>query len=154
MIQLAYTSLASKALSKSQLLLLLQQARVFNAEKNITGVLLYKDLSFFQVIEGDDTTILNLMRSISNDKRHFNITTLYTRPIESRNFNLWSMGYINLENSEADLHGFEVPEFEFPLQNLNGNLRELVNIAKAKQLVLQFSSRQVESELKQSSIGQ
>ncbi len=153
MIQLAYTSLASKALSKSQLLMLLQQARIFNAEKNITGILLYKDLSFFQVIEGDDTTILNLMSTIGNDNRHFNITKLYTRPIESRNFNLWSMGYINLENSEADLHGFEAPEFEFPLQNLNGNLSELVNIAKAKQLVMQFSRRQVESELKPRKAG-
>ena len=137
--QLAYTSLACKPFVKVELLQLLQQARSFNIQNDITGILLYKNQSFFQVIEGEDRIIEDLMISISNDYRHYNVSTLYNRDIVSRNFNLWSMGYINIDESEIDLQGWNSVNFQFPLQNVSGNLSELVNIATAKKLVLRFT---------------
>ncbi len=150
MLQLAYTSLACKPFKQADLLKLLQQSRMFNAQKDVTGILLYKDQSFFQVIEGEDSVVQDLMASISKDYRHNTLTTLYTREISSRNFDLWSMGYVNIDHNHLDLDGYDNNEFKFPLQNLQGNLSELVNIATAKKLVITFSKREPVPELKAS----
>lgn len=140
MIQLAYTSLACQPMQKQALLKLLQQARLFNQLNNITGILLYKDQSFFQVIEGEEKVIDKLMLSIFDDPRHHNINILFRRIAEHRHFNMWSMGYIDIERSEYDLKNWGSESFLFPLQNMNGNLTELVSIATAKQLVMSFAS--------------
>ena len=52
MIQLAYVSNASRLMSSASLSMLLRQARASNKRHDITGMLLYKDGSFLQVLEG------------------------------------------------------------------------------------------------------
>ena len=139
MLQLAYTSIACQVLKRREILSLLQQARLFNRQHNITGILLYKEQSFFQVIEGEDAIIKKLMGSIREDYRHYDINLLFEREVTRRHFDLWSMGYMDVERSDVDIESGSADGFDFPLQNIKGNLRELVNISTAKHLVLSYS---------------
>lgn len=140
MIQVAYTSIARKAMSQSQLLLLLQQARLNNKALHVTGILLYKDRSFFQVIEGDEAVISRLILSISRDIRHHEFDMIFNRKIEKRNFEAWSMGFVNISEESYDLGECCNKEFHFPLQNAQGNLSQLIDVSTAKILVRQFGN--------------
>ena len=92
--QLAYCSAASTTeVTDESIQNLLTVSRKNNKENDVTGILLYKNLSFFQCIEGEeeaiDATILRIMR----DTRHKLITILYNKEIEEREFTSWSMAY-------------------------------------------------------------
>jgi hypothetical protein len=50
--QVVYASTALQAFTKPELQALLQEIRPKNAELGITGLLLYKDGNFMQVLEG------------------------------------------------------------------------------------------------------
>ena len=53
MICLIYASSATKAMSQDELKALLAKARTNNQRDNITGMLLYNDGNFLQVLEGE-----------------------------------------------------------------------------------------------------
>jgi hypothetical protein len=51
---LAYTSIASHHMAHEELLALLAQSRKNNLPTDITGMLLYMEGCFFQVLEGEE----------------------------------------------------------------------------------------------------
>lgn len=59
-----------KRFSEGEPVSLLQQSRENNLRLGITGLLLYKDLDFTQVIEGEDSTVQKLSSRIERDPRH------------------------------------------------------------------------------------
>lgn len=94
LVHLIYTSAAKqKDLSPEELETILHSSRVNNEKADITGILLFQDGCFFQVLEGDRQTIEPLYRKISFDRRHTNCMKLIIEPIEERCFGQWSMGY-------------------------------------------------------------
>ena len=93
MIQISYLSRASEAMSAQALLALLMQSRKNNVARNLTGMLLYGNGTFLQVIEGDDAVVDQLVETISADPRHTTIQMLGRRPIERRQYSEWSMGF-------------------------------------------------------------
>ncbi len=139
MIQLAYTTIARRAMDKAALMKLLQQARLFNYQHNLSGILLYKDRSFFQVLEGDNNTVTDLMVSIGLDNRHQDLNVMYNRVITQRDFQTWSMGFVNLDAEELDPDLRAAKDFIFPLQSKSGSLAQIINVSKAKTLVSRFS---------------
>lgn len=84
--QLVYCSKANQHFTSADLLALLEQSKDYNASKNITGLLLYKDKSFIQLLEGDKKEILDLYREIEKDTRHRQVTRL----IEKKPMNVTS----------------------------------------------------------------
>jgi adenylate cyclase len=75
-----------------------------NKHVNITGLLVYFEELFFQVIEGDDKEIDRLFIKIGKDPRHGDILRLKTEyGINERLFPTWSMNMINLDNNVDDL---------------------------------------------------
>ncbi|MEM0910427.1 MAG: BLUF domain-containing protein [Pseudomonadota bacterium] len=141
MIQLAYTSTAVKPMSEIELIQLLQQARKFNTENDITGLLLYKEQSFFQVIEGERDVVNELLLTILDDTRHCDLGVIYNREIAIRDFTTWSMGFVNLESDDYDLDDWNREGFQFPLQNLTGDLTQMISVRQASHLVRSFSQR-------------
>jgi uncharacterized membrane protein (DUF373 family) len=105
MIRLSYASTATYELSPDALLQLLQQCRINNAAKHITGILLYAQGTFFQVLEGDETAVNNLYAVIEKDPRHKNVTLLEKQEISERTFPYWSMGFEKMDG--RDLGGIE-----------------------------------------------
>jgi uncharacterized membrane protein (DUF373 family) len=100
MIRLTYASTASQEWSPEDLLKLLKQARTNNGAKNITGILLYSNGTFFQVLEGEEAAVENLFRTIEKDPRHKNCTIIERLNITERAFQYWSMGFEKIDPKE------------------------------------------------------
>jgi len=100
--RLVYISRSVELLSVDELDSLLVCARDANQSHSITGLLLYKDLSFLQVIEGPKKALETLFSSICNDARHFRIKVLVDyEVISERSFPEWSMGFQRLDDQNA-----------------------------------------------------
>lgn len=93
---LIYTSVAARPMHEEELHALLAEARVANAQLGITGMLLYKNGNFMQVLEGEHEVVNLLSRRIARDTRHVNVFTLHSGQIDGRQFPDWSMGFRNL----------------------------------------------------------
>jgi hypothetical protein len=100
MIQLAYVSTATRLMSSEDLAQLLEQSRDFNAANDVTGMLLYKDRSFLQVLEGSEAVLMPLYDRIRRDRRHEKVKTLFMTDVPARDFGEWSMGFKNLDGSD------------------------------------------------------
>jgi len=97
---LIYTSAAAPGTSPTDLRTILAAARAKNAQLSITGMLLHTSGSFFQVLEGEESTVKDLYSSISSDPRHLNVTRIIQEPIARRAFGDWKMGFSEIEPSE------------------------------------------------------
>jgi len=86
----------------SELLDLVDISRANNFQMNVTGVLLYADGSFVQVLEGGPPTVEKLVRKIRRDARHRGFITLLDRVADDRDFEGWSMGFRRV--SQQDLN--------------------------------------------------
>ncbi len=97
MIHLLYMSQATNPMTELQLYDLLLKAREHNLRNDITGVLLYKEGYFMQLLEGFASNVDELYGRIQLDRRHHTVITLLRRRIESKVFASWSMGFVNME---------------------------------------------------------
>ena len=93
MISIAYVSSAVGAFNETKLLDLVAQCQRNNEKLGVTGILVYSDGNFMQVIEGGDLATEALYDLIGHDVRHRDVTTVHRQPIESREFQGWSMAY-------------------------------------------------------------
>jgi Sensors of blue-light using FAD len=90
--QLVYASAARAGFASSDLDDILRVARDHNVTIDVTGMLLYVDHSFLQVLEGTEGRVNELFDKISKDKRHIRTLLLTRHPIEQRSFAEWTMG--------------------------------------------------------------
>lgn len=100
LVHMIYCSAARSVVEPQALRELLETCRRNNAEQGITGVLLYRDGSFFQILEGDQAAVETLYARISHDQRHFLVSKIIQEPIEQRDFGNWSMGFAALDEQE------------------------------------------------------
>ncbi len=100
MIRLIYLSQAVKPFSSEQLLTLRRECRRSNSENGLTGVLLYYNECFIQVLEGKEETVNRVFEAIKKDPRHTNVTELERSYITERQFEDWSMGFEEIDASQ------------------------------------------------------
>ncbi|WIE75859.1 BLUF domain-containing protein [Curtobacterium sp. MCSS17_007] len=93
MLSLIYSSVATRPLGDDDLAALLAQSRRLNAANDITGVLLFRNGYFLQLLEGPDQAVRSKMDTIKHDDRHTKVTVLTEELIEERQFPEWTMGY-------------------------------------------------------------
>ena len=101
LIQLVYMSTAKMAVTDTELLAILRQSRENNAQHDITGMLLYKDHNFLQLLEGPEAAVMALYDKISRDPRHDSVTLVLKHHVAARQFGAWSMGFANAEKHMA-----------------------------------------------------
>ncbi len=102
MISLIYASSATQKMSSDELMTILNKAREKNQSLDITGMLLYRDGNFLQVLEGDEEKVTRLYNTIAEDARHDGILKLSQRPISQREFGDWKMGFVDLEQLKLE----------------------------------------------------
>lgn len=102
MFQLVYVSSARALFTAADLAALLAVARVRNAELGVTGMLVYHDGNFMQVLEGDREVVLELSRKIERDPRHHGFLRLLGRELPEREFGEWSMGFVDATALSSD----------------------------------------------------
>jgi hypothetical protein len=107
LVQLIYLSSATQPFSPADLLALLETSRRNNTPVGITGLLLYRDGNFIQVLEGEEPAVSATHDRIIRDTRHGGLITLLKAPIAQRSFGEWSMGFRNLSAKAAP----EVPGY-------------------------------------------
>jgi hypothetical protein len=90
--QLLYTSNTNRDLSEKVLADILTASRRNNKARGITGLLLYIDGGFLQVLEGPDEDVQETFLRIKQDTRHWDTKVLLDRQAE-RAFADWSMGF-------------------------------------------------------------
>ncbi|HEY0792096.1 MAG TPA: BLUF domain-containing protein [Chthoniobacterales bacterium] len=101
---LVYVSSAVNLFSKGELLKLLDISRCNNAKLGVTGMLLYKNGNFMQLIEGPEQAVRTLHAKIAIDSRHRGLITLLQGHQENREFEHWSMGFQSLDSEEVGPH--------------------------------------------------
>jgi hypothetical protein len=90
---LVYVSSAVNLFSDDELYELLKVSRRNNAQCEVTGMLLYVDGNFIQLLEGEKSNVLQIYGRVANDPRHRGVITLLQGDIEKRDFEEWSMGF-------------------------------------------------------------
>ena len=95
LIQSVYTSAAIQPMPKSKLYKILVDSRVSNKLADVTGLLVYVDGQFLQVLEGEQKVVSALLEKISKDLRHTDVKVVYKAGIERRTFNAWQMAYVS-----------------------------------------------------------
>ncbi len=89
---IAYTSTASRTIVDADLQYLLADARHFNAGVDVTGILLFNGLAFFQYLEGTPQACAAVMARIRPSSLHHSIYELSCKDIDRRQFGDWRMG--------------------------------------------------------------
>jgi hypothetical protein len=80
---------------------LLQQARARNARQHVTGMLVYTNATFLQVLEGAEADVAQIFSSIEADPRHTGVIKLREEAIEKRAFPDWHMGFKHIDTEQA-----------------------------------------------------
>ena len=106
MIYLIYRSIATEVPREADLVALLEHARPANAARGITGMLLYQNGRYMQMLEGVESAVRDLFAAISADRRHRDVKVVATGALAKRHFSDWSMGFRNMDQF-ADLPDYD-----------------------------------------------
>jgi hypothetical protein len=91
--QLLYVSTTSHDLGPEAVNAILTSARANNAMLGITGLLLYVEGGFLQLLEGDELAVRELYMRIAADRRHLDTRVMLDREATTRSFPGWAMGF-------------------------------------------------------------
>lgn len=97
-----YCSVSIRPFSAADLAKLLLLARQNNARAGLTGMLLYAEGSFFQVLEGPAEAVDALYSKIELDTRHAKMTKIIQESIRRRVFDDWTMGFSAMSREEME----------------------------------------------------
>jgi len=93
--QIIYSSQASAAMSVEDLEKILLDARSGNEARGVTGVLVYVDGVFLQILEGTQDTLMDLMRNITRDSRHSSVKVIHEAAVDRPMFGSWRMAFLS-----------------------------------------------------------
>ena len=133
---LGYVSTETGDLGSSGMVGLRTEARRINTSRDITGLLLHRDRSFYQVLEGEEEVVRQTFDSIEKDERHTAIDVLFEGEVDEREFPDWQMGFLNLDGVDIDtLQGYS------DFLSREDNAKDfLENLSRGKRLALMFRS--------------
>ena len=102
LIEIVYISEPGTALFDDDVIGIIQQSESNNAERGITGVLLYDGEHFLQVLEGKAEVLWDTYADILADPRHSNVHTVHEGRIARRMFDRWGMAYRRID-TDSDI---------------------------------------------------
>lgn len=91
--QLVYLSFARQEINHEGLTDILEVSMRNNARDGITGVLMYHDRIFFQILEGEAGAVRKCYDRVAQDDRHGIISLISDTSAVKRSFSSWLMGY-------------------------------------------------------------
>ncbi|MGE5548758.1 MAG: BLUF domain-containing protein [Solirubrobacterales bacterium] len=95
---LVYLSHERRAMTRSDLHDILRASRIKNTVAGVTGVLVYDQGTFIQVLEGDAHAVGALFETIRGDRRHAGVEVLLDVETDRRTFSEWSMAFIEADS--------------------------------------------------------
>jgi len=100
--QLVYVSNRKSNCTEEEIGKILASCKKNNPPLQITGVLLYSDTKFIQMVEGDAKVITGLYDKIKLDNRHSNTMMISYGPIKEKSFPSWHMGARKIAGNQVD----------------------------------------------------
>ncbi|HEY8118697.1 MAG TPA: BLUF domain-containing protein [Methylophilaceae bacterium] len=82
---------------------ILAKSRSNNRIKGLVGVLYFGDGCFFQCLEGEESTVDTLYKTLLEDSRHKDLKLLSRKMISELSFPDWSMKYVGVDNQMKHL---------------------------------------------------
>ena len=85
------------------------QARARNAERGITGLLVFDGIHFCQHLEGTPEVVTTLMTRIQQDGRHQGVRVLYQGERDERRYQRFDLGFAQSDEPDdmAGIHALE-----------------------------------------------
>ena len=129
---LSYVSTANDFLKLIDFENILNAAKEKNNLLNITGILIYCNKSFFQILEGPKENVLDVFEQIKNDCRHDNIIKIQEEHIVKRKFKDWNMAFKSFNKELSALDYFNNEQFynhtkDFSTANYNQTSLKVLN---------------------------
>lgn len=123
---ISYVSTARIELQEQGVKDIMKKTNEYNTDEKITGLLLYNERNFFQLLEGEKKTIQNLYERIIKDSRHQDIIKFLEKPVFKPAFDGYLTDFITDTNKydksqlKDYLHYIEVldPESEKSLKRV------------------------------------
>ncbi len=106
LVQFIYTSIAVTPFSRQQLSDLLTKSRQNNLAQGVSGLLVYNDGFFIQVLEGPEKVVEALYAHIGQDRRHKSLRLLLSQTITEKEYGDWSMGFVDVTELATDIEGY------------------------------------------------
>jgi len=88
-----YISVASQYMNEDELGTILSVSRRNNRRDELTGVLLYGNGRFIQLLEGDQEIVSRTFERLRSDRRHLDLTVIASGNLAERCFPDWFMGF-------------------------------------------------------------
>ncbi|WP_371310605.1 BLUF domain-containing protein [Hyphomonas sp.] len=95
--RIVYTSHSTGRSNAAAIDAILEVSRRNNERDQITGLLIYHDKLFLQVIEGPETAVDACFSRILKDRRHAGCTRILSETVVSRVFPNWHMSFRKLD---------------------------------------------------------
>ena len=92
---ISYVSTAAEKLNDTDISDILEKAEENNNRQDITGLLLYSEGNFFQIIEGEKDKVISLFEKIKEDDRHKDVIKLFGKPIHKDSFDGYKSDFIS-----------------------------------------------------------
>jgi hypothetical protein len=131
--QIIYTSSATVPFSEKPLVDLLAKARRNNHALNISGMLVYDEGFFIQVLEGPEKDVDALFARIGKDPGHCNVRLLLRQQLTEKEYDEWSMGFVDTADLNEQVAGY------LPYRTLSQTIRDKT---RARKLIQMFQAGQ------------
>lgn len=79
-----------------------------NTARTVTGMLLFSQGRFLQVLEGERKDVQHTFDRIQEDSRHDHVTLISEQTIAERCFSHWNMGFKHLREADA----VQMPQYQ------------------------------------------
>ncbi len=128
MIQIIYVSKATRHFSLRELQVMLSAGRKRNKARGITGIVVYHQGQFLQILEGYAPVVEKLFETISTDQRHKQIELLLRTDIEERSFTDSTMGLCHISADDEEMFPglIEFEDITHPFENSNNRAHEIL----------------------------
>lgn len=136
--QLIYSSSATQDFWPDDLFALVEKSRSKNSPREITGMLLFHEGKFLQLLEGPEPAVRDCFARIRRDPRHESVTVLMEGMSKERDFPEWTMGF------ERPDEAWNLPPAWSTILE-NGLDTAAGNLSATKELLLSFQHGAVQS---------
>ncbi len=126
---LCYVSSCKETLTAKDLEHLFHVNKRNNTEHGVSGILIYNNGNFLQILEGDKDMVKSLFKKIKRDSRHRNLIALINNSIDERIFHDYDSGFIQFEDPKKrqELHNYISWLKEAEIKNVDKVIRIVEN---------------------------
>ncbi|MDT0645353.1 BLUF domain-containing protein [Zunongwangia sp. F260] len=125
---ISYVSTVNPELSETEIQEALDFSKNWNNDNNITGILLYSQGNFFQVLEGEENLLKSLFSRIKADQRHHNVITIFQKKVPNIQFDDYEVDFISLDDSynAAQIDTY-LSQIDLLNPSIQGSVRYILN---------------------------